>query len=46
MDPRRGVGAAVLSLVVVLPGLEAASDGAMPTEATFENSIGMRFVRI
>src|SRR5687767_1852228 len=40
------VAAAVLSLGLVRPGLEAASDQPMPNGPTFENSIGMRFVRI
>ena len=46
MTLRMRIGAGVLSLAALQPGLEAASDQPMPTGATFENSIGMRFARI
>jgi formylglycine-generating enzyme required for sulfatase activity len=43
---RTGVGGVLLSVLLLLPGARSSSEGGMPTGKSFENSIGMRFVRI
>ncbi|HVR72347.1 MAG TPA: SUMF1/EgtB/PvdO family nonheme iron enzyme, partial [Vicinamibacteria bacterium] len=43
---RTGAGGVLFSVLLLPPGARSSSEGGMPTGKSFENSIGMRFVRV